>query len=107
MKQSTTLDVETKKKVEPLMKADYMSSDESITLSDQSDEEMPLKHRKFIKHVATWRSAEFQEIIDSLDRKINRRRSDKSKSMVIPVEIGEPSTRAPPEECPDWAAILL
>lgn len=36
-----------------------MSSDESVTLSDPSDEECELsfKHRRLVKHVATWRSA--------------------------------------------------
>ena len=68
--QSNSLDSETKQKLEPLMKADYMSSDESVVSSDDeenTDPEITHKRQKFLRHIAVWRSAEFQDFITSLD----------------------------------------
>ena len=52
------------------MKADYMSSDESVVSSDDkenTDPEITHKRQKFLRHIAVWRSAEFQDFITSLD----------------------------------------
>ena len=52
------------------MKADYMSSDESVVSSDdQENTDLEIKHKrqKFLRHIAVWRSAEFQDFIKSLD----------------------------------------
>ena len=106
LKESTTLDVATKKKLEPLLGVNYMSSDESvITSEDEESDAIPAK--KFVKRVAVWRSVEFQNYISSLDRKIARRRTDRGKMMMIPVEDGEASSRDAPSDCPDWACINL
>lgn len=83
-----------------------MSSDESVIMSeDEESDAVPAK--KFIKHVAMWRSVEFQNYIDSLDRKTDRRRTERGKMMMIPVEDGESSSRDAPVDCPDWACITL
>ena len=58
MKESTTFDAVTKKKIEPVLGVNYMSSDESVVMSEDESDGMPAK--KFVKHLAMWRSAEFQ-----------------------------------------------
>ena len=104
--QSTTLDAETKQKLQPLMKPQYMSSDESVVESgDDSEQEEQLGEKKLVKRRAVWRSHEFQNYIDSIDHKIQRRRSDRGRSMTLKVEIGENSARSAPEDCPEWACI--
>jgi len=63
-----------------------MSSEESIVQdtdedpqsSDESESETPQSKKglkRLIRHPLTWRSREFQDILESLDRKIARRRS--------------------------------
>jgi len=65
LKNSTTLDEETKKRVEPLLTPEYMSSDETAVedsednVSSGSDSEHPTmnhttKKKKLIKHRLSW-----------------------------------------------------
>ena len=113
--QSTSLDNQTKK-LESVLLQDYMSPDESVVVSDEDDnplinsdsENLPaFKGKKLIKHVAVWRSEEFQDYIESLDRKLDCRRSARAKSMILPTDIGEPSKRGSPLECPEWARTIF
>ena len=94
-----------KAKLEPVLKVNYMSSDESIVPSENSDDECYVPQKKFRVSYLTWRSAEFQKYIDSLDRKIKRNQSEWSKRMTIQTERGGSSTGKPPNDCPDWACI--
>lgn len=113
--QSTSLDDQTKKKLESVLFPDFMSSDESVIISDESDNpsdsenltSATFKGKKLIKHVAVWRSEEFQGYIESLDRKLDRRRSARAKSMILPTDIGEPSERESPIDCPEWAKTIF
>lgn len=105
MKESTTFDEATKKKLEGVLSVSYMSSDESVVLSEDEDDAAPAK--KFVKHLAMWRSVEFQNYIGSLDWKIARRKTDRGKMMTVPVQDGEVSGRDAPSDCPDWACITL
>lgn len=119
LRQSTTLDEASKKKIEPVLQAKYMSSEESLVEdstdsddnaddrdhSSDSDKEHPKTGKKrLLKHKLPWRSREFERVIESLDRKLDRRRSTKSKAMCLNVEIGEPSSREKPEDLPEWAS---
>ena len=54
-----------KAKLEPVLKVDYMSSDESIVPSENSDDECYVPQKKFRVSYLTWRSAEFQKYINS------------------------------------------
>ena len=75
-----------------------MSSDESaIENTDNSDSDSPTKKKRLIKHKMSWRSREMQATIDSLDRKIKRRHSGRSKSMCLDVEVSGESTSPKPE----------
>ena len=113
---SMTLSADTKTKLDPLMKADYMSSDESLSPgSDQSDCEdgemtTQSSRKRLLKHRATWRSSEFEEFIQSIDRKIERRRTERGKMMVLERLSNEGSpctTRSAPLDCPEWAKTVF
>ena len=84
---SKNIDDATKQKVEPVLKVDFMSSEESQYEEcdkDGSDlEDQPPKcKKKLIKHRIPWRSQEMQLIIDSLDRKLDKRHDDRAKKNV-------------------------
>ena len=66
-----------------------------------------LKEKKLIKHKLPWRSQEMQHVIASLDRKLERRRSDQAKGMCLEVVMGEDSCRTRPENLPEWAGELF
>ena len=114
LRQSTTIDEGTKRKVEPLLKAQFMSSDESAIESDaahshpdssdsEKDSEATGCRKKLIRHKLPWRSEEFETVLRSLDRKLDRRRDPRSKAMCLEVQMGENSLREKPEGLPDWA----
>ena len=50
-------------------------------------------HKWLIRYDLTWCSREFQDILESLDRKIPRRKTPQGKAMCLKVEIGDNSTR--------------
>lgn len=116
LKNSTSLSAEIKTKLEPLLRANYMSSDESILdsndeFSDNAAENapcpVPTRRNKLLKKRATWRSEEFQVYMHSLDRKIERRRTEQGRVMVLDCEYGDDSTRSAPADCPEWARTIF
>ena len=102
--------------MEPLLKAEHMSSDESIVKcndefsGDDSAENascpLPTRRKKLIKKRASWRSEEFQEYICSLNCKIARRHTERGKVMILDCKYGEDSTRSP-ADCPEWARTIF
>ena len=90
-----------RRKVEPVLTADLMSSEDSeyedIEQEQSSESEMddvqPTKKKKLIKHKPPWRSCEMQDVIDSLDRKMDRRRDARAKKMCLEVVMGADSNR--------------
>ena len=108
------IDPETKTKVEPLLFGECMSSEESVVQesdnqrereynnSEEEDEIQCSSQKWLIKHRLAWRNVEFQKIIDSLDQKIDRRRSSHSKRMCLEVEQGGNSSREPHDGTPQW-----
>ena len=85
-----------------------MSSDESVIESDDDNDEdigLHVPKKVFVRHTLNWRSSEFVNYIESLDRKIVRRRTQRGKQMVVPVRVGAASDRPPPENCPEWAYV--
>ena len=109
------MDDEAKRKIEPVLKASFMSSDESMiedsdNYSDSNSEEEQTKStaaKKLIRHKLPWRSAEFERVIASLDRKLDRRRSTRSKAMCLEIQDGRDSTRPKPDDLPEWASNLF
>ena len=112
---SKNIDDATKQKVEPVLKADFMSSEESqyeeCDIQGSSDSELedapPRRKKKLIKHRVPWRSQEMQLLVDSLDRKLDRRRDDRAKKMCHEVVMGSDSTRPKPDNLPEWATKLF
>ena len=106
-----------KKKVRPVLTADFMSSEESNAedlpaeedpaSSDESNQEVLATAKNLIKHKVPWRSQELQRIVDSLDRKLYRRRGDRAKAMCLDFTIGGDFTRLIPENVPEWARELF
>ena len=86
-----------------------MSSDESVYLSDDQDEEVisACCYKKLVNKRACWRSEEYQANIESLDRKIERKLSERARRMRLPQEIGEDSERHAPVDCPPWAKTMF
>ena len=116
--QSTGLDDDAKKRIAPVLLAKYMSSEESL-VEDSSDDDGNNNHasgsdtenaahgkKKLLRHKLPWRSREFEIVIESLDRKLDRRRDPKSKAMCLDVQGGENSSREKPDDMPEWAVNL-
>lgn len=78
------------------------------TDSESSSQRRP-RRKRLIRHTLPWRSVEFRHLIESLDRKIDRRRSDRSRSMCLEVEVNQDveSNRSAPHDIPDWAKELF
>ena len=92
-----------------------MSPEELETESEQSDEEnssenesnataptAPQKKKRLVVRRPSWRSQRFNEHINSLDRKSNRRASCKTKSMARPRHEGAVLDCEHPEGIPTW-----
>ena len=97
-----------------------MSSEKStyVDSSNSEDNEVHMtaqrRKKKLIRYTLpwrskiyfNWRSLEFRRLIESLDHKIDRRRTD-SRSMCLEVEVGAECTRQAPHDIPDWAKELF
>ena len=82
-------------------------SDGSVSSGSDRDERHPPVKKRLIKHRLPWRSREMQAVVESLDRKIKRRRTARSKAMCLEVEVSGESTRPKPDGLPDWAVELF
>ena len=113
---SKTLDEPTKDKIRPVLNADYMSSDESEVdvsarrgedSSDSEGESSSTGKKRLRRQKLPWRSEELQKVIESLDRKLNRRRTERVKAMCLEIIEGSDSQREKPENAPEWAIELF
>ena len=88
-----------------------MSSDESLvedsdnSNSDSNSEEDEDKSSTAKK--LPLRSVEFEQVIASLDQKLDHRRSVCSKAMCLKVQDGRDSTCPKPDDLPEWASNLF
>lgn len=94
------------------MTVEYMSSEESLSepesLNHQEDDSSGSDLESSSKKVLCvkplpWRSRELNVMVTSLDRKNARRRSQRGASMLIERRQGPPSTRAAPDDAPEFA----
>ena len=88
-----------------ILSLDFMSSEESGSESG-SGAEMTTRAKIFVTKPVPWRSPEASSIMDSLDRKITRRWSDRAKEMCRTRRTGLPSVRPMPDDLPPevlWA----
>ena len=84
---------------------EYMSTEESSSESDEG-ENTGQRKKALVVHKVPWRSAKAEEIIQTLDRKIVRKKSSRSAEMCRKQCHGEPSTvHKPLPLCPAWAKI--
>ena len=101
---SKTLDESTKEKIRPVLNADYMSSDESEVdvaatqsrvedSSDSESEATSVGKKRLRRHRLPWRSQELLKVIESLDRKLERRRNDRAKAVCLEVIVGADSQK--------------
>lgn len=84
-----------------------MSSEETGSESG-SESEMATRRKVFLSRPLSWRSSEANSIMESLDRKTTRRRSDRAKEMCRMRRVGPPSARTIPdgvESSSPWAII--
>ena len=104
-----------RKKVEPVLIADFMSSEDSEyedveqgqSSGSEMDEVQPIKKKKLIKHKPPWRSREMQSVLDSLDRKMDCQHDARAKKMCLEVVMGADSNRPKPGGMPEWAVELF
>lgn len=59
------------------------------------------------KHKLPWMSQEMQEMVNSLDQKVNRRCTPRGRTMCLEVEEGRVSTPPKPDNIHEWAAELF
>ena len=89
-----------------------MSSEESMSEASgsdpeesNSDTEPPQKRKILCRKPLPWRSRELNNVIASLDRKIARKKSQRSASMTIARRDGPVSNRLQPEDAPAFAVL--
>lgn len=100
---STSLTPEEKSQWSKILTMEFMSSEESGSESG-SGSEMGTRRKVFIQHPLSWRSNEANRMIESLDRKTLRRRSERAKEMCRCRRTGEASVHTtPPASAPAWA----
>ena len=87
-----------------ILTLDFISSEETGSESG-SDEEMT-KKKIFLRNIIPWRSSEVNSMMECLDRKTARRRTERAKEMCRVRKQGLLSTRPMPDGFPEWAVTL-
>lgn len=93
LNQSTSFTAEEKERYMEFMTVDYMSSEHSMSESEgeqngedgyeSPDLEERAKKKVFSLSKLEWRSSALTRVMQSLDRKITRRRSSKGRNMLV------------------------
>ena len=94
-----------------------MSSEDSVTEDEEangsgsgSDDETPRRKqakKKLILHRLSWCNRECQNMMDSLDTKLEWKGTPRGKWMCLKVEMRGNSSRPKPDHYPEWATELL
>eukprot|EP00731_Ephydatia_muelleri_P028867 Em0020g511a len=100
---STAITAEEKNEATKILTVDFMSSEETGQETAGSDNERVPPATIFKLRPLPWRSDRANSIIASMDRKAQRRSSDRAKEMCRKRYNGDPSTRQPPPSAPAWA----
>ncbi|CAB4013408.1 Hypothetical predicted protein, partial [Paramuricea clavata] len=92
------------------MSPEESETDEASDAESGSDEEERQEPRRKTKKIyvrpLSWRSKRFSEFLASLDRKAQRRRSDKSTMMTMKRQEGQVIVCDPPSGIPNWMKVL-
>ena len=68
-----------------------------------SDQEQSSRKKKVIKvRPLSWRSERFLNLLQSLDRKFQRKISDRARSMIIDRRVGDTVVQQAPANIPVW-----
>lgn len=110
LRHSTAISEEDKTRYMPLMANEYMSSEESLSESedengrdsDNSDVEQARVRVLCIRPIP-WRSRELNDLMTSLDRKVARRQTQRSARMTMQRRTGPNSSRQAPLNAPAFA----
>lgn len=89
-----------------ILHLEFISSEETGSESG-SGSEMMTRRKVFLSRPLQWRSPQANNIMESLDRKVSRRRSVRAKEMCRTRRTGVPSSRTTPKDCepPAWAIV--
>lgn len=101
---STSLSEAEKEKILKILLLEFMSSEETGSESG-SGAEMMTRRKIFLSRPLDWRSAEVKTYFESLDRKVDRLRSQRAKEMCRVRRVGPPSSRPCPPDLPAWATM--
>ena len=103
---STSLSLQEKEDAMKILSLEFISSEETDSESG-SGSEMTQRRKIFMSKPLQWRSPQANNIMQSLDRKIFRRRSERAKEMCRIRRTGVPSSRTSPKDCdpPTWAIV--
>lgn len=99
---STSLSTQEKEEAMKILSLDFMSSEETDSESGSGSEQT--RRKIFMLRPLQWRSPQANNIMQSLDRKITRRRSERAKEMCHVRRTGVPSSRISPKD-PAWAIV--
>lgn len=90
--------MEKKAKVAEVMTVDYMSSEDS-----DHDPEPPNRVTRYIVRPLCWQSNKLKQVKKRLDKKHSESVPELIRKRTLPRNIGVPSARGKPENCPEWA----
>jgi len=80
---------------------------ESSGSEDDASEQIVKRKKKLIRRKLPWRSQEPQAVIENLNRKIERRRTDQAKAICLEIRVDGNSERLAPHDAPEWAVELF
>ena len=86
---------------------DSVSTEHPDSSSSEDDREQQSSKKKLIRKKLSWRSQELQSVFNSLDRQLERRRSDRAKAMCLEIKVEGVSDRRQPDNAPEWAIELF
>ena len=99
---STSLSQEEKERSMKILMLEFMSSEETGSDSGSGSDTTKI----FLTRPLQWRSQAANSVMESLDRKIVRRRSERAKEMCRTRRVGQPSSRPMPgSNTSPWAVI--
>ena len=89
---STSLTAQEKERIMKILVLDFMSSEETGSESG-SGSEMTTGRKVFLSRSLPWKSPEASGVMESLDRKVERRHSERAREMCRVRRSGLPSSR--------------
>lgn len=107
--QSTSIPNEGKSRFKDCLSVEYMSSEHSVSEDNldqedsSEDENVSRKKKVLIRRPLPWTSQELNTLFLKLDRKANRKQSQRSASMTIERRDGSPSEREASDDAPEFA----